>query len=319
MDGFLVIDKPAGCTSHDIVNKIRRAVGVRKVGHTGTLDPFATGVLPIAVGEGTKAIPFLDEAYKEYRAVMRIGSTTDTGDLTGRVTGEFAWQTVTEERVREAATAFVGRIRQLPPMYSAVKRNGVPLYKAARRGQIVEREPRVVTIEFLSVEEVVLPDITFSVRCSRGTYVRALATDWGELLGCGSHLRELRRTVSGRFRIDDAIPIARLPDLVNSGTFCHNLMSINEALDHLPELRLTVAGEERVRNGGQPGVDGLEGAVTSRSDGPFVVRLSREGRLVAVAELVTNPIEGKNLRLLRVFNELSPLHGQPFVVKDTLP
>src|SRR5512144_2719482 len=165
MDGFIVVDKPAGMTSHDVVNSVRRLAGMNKVGHTGTLDPFATGVLPVALGEATKAIPFLDESVKEYRAVMRLGESTDTQDCTGAVIRRGEWQGLPSARIKETARLFLGRGSQIPPMYSALKRGGIPLYRLARRGEVVHREPREIEVYSLTIDRIDLPDVAFTVRC----------------------------------------------------------------------------------------------------------------------------------------------------------
>ncbi len=313
MDGFIVIDKPAGMTSHDVVRAVRRIAGLKKVGHTGTLDPFATGVLPVALGEGTKAIPFLDEAVKEYRAVMRLGAATDTQDCTGTVTREGEWRRVTPEAVREAAALFTGRLFQVPPMYSALKRDGVPLYRLARRGEEVEREAREIEVHELVIEEVVLPDVAFRVRCSRGTYVRTLASDLGERIGCCAHLTALCRTMSGPFAIDAALSLDRLDLLGRSGELAAAVISPYAALSHLRDLPLTAAGAAKVRQGMVPAEGDYAAPPAELSRRPERVRLSRDGILVAVAEL--GATEGCGMRLLRVFNELSALHGPELVVK----
>ena len=252
MDGFLVIDKPAGLTSHDVVSRVRKVCGMKKVGHTGTLDPFATGVLPIALGEATKAIPFLDEAVKEYRAVMELGKTTATGDCTGELLRTREWYHLSPENVADTARSFIGTIRQIPPMYSALKRNGVPLYRLARRGVTVDREPREVSIHVITIVRVVLPFVEFVVSCSRGTYIRTLAEDMGEWLGCGAHLVSLRRTASGPFKVDCAVSLERLAELGASGV-TPLLLSPLEALSSLRELRVTPGGAARVKHGIVPG------------------------------------------------------------------
>ena len=197
-------------TSHDVVASVRRLAGMKKVGHTGTLDPFATGVLPVALGEGTKAIPFLDESVKEYRAVMRLGESTDTQDCTGTIIRSGAWQGITPVRIEETARLFLGRGSQVPPMYSALKRDGVPLYRLARKGEEVHREPREIEIFSLVIDRIDLPEVAFTVSCSRGVYVRTLASDLGDRLGCGAHLVELRRNASGPFTLDQAFSLEKL-------------------------------------------------------------------------------------------------------------
>lgn len=303
MDGFLIVDKPAGMTSHDVVARVRRLVHQKKVGHTGTLDPFATGVLPVALGEGTKAIPFLDESCKEYRAVMRLGEATDTQDLTGQVISRGDWSRLTPDHIEAVSRLFVGTISQVPPMFSALKRDGVPLYKLARQGMDVERQPRDIVIFSLEIERIELPDVTFSVVCSRGTYVRALAADMGDRLGCGAHLRELRRTRSGSFAIARAVTLEQLAEAVAAGKVESLAVSPLAALSPLPELVLTERGAAKIGNGVVPGVDDLEqGQDKSQHSGR--VRLSRGGRLMAVAEAVAGDAGGhvQIHRLLRVFH-----------------
>jgi tRNA pseudouridine55 synthase len=303
MDGFLVIDKAADMTSHDVVAIIRRTLGQKKVGHTGTLDPFATGVLPLALGEGTKAIPFLDESRKEYRAVMRLGEATDTQDLTGRVISRSDWQQIDPADVEAVAGEFIGTIPQIPPMFSALKRNGVPLYKLARQGADVERQPRDVEIVSLEVERIDLPDVTFNVVCSRGTYVRTLAADIGQRLGCGAHLHELRRVRSGPFVIADAVTIAQVAEAAAGNKLERLVVSPLAALDHLPEVKLTEQGGAEVGHGIVPGIDDMEVA-SDQALHVGNVRLVRCGRLVAVAEATLADNLGcvKLVRLLRVFN-----------------
>ena len=201
MNGFIVVDKPSEMTSHDVVNIIRRLTGQKRAGHTGTLDPFATGVLPLALGEATKVIQFLDEACKEYRAVMKLGETTDTQDCTGNAIDLGDWRNITPDDVTRVVSAFTGRVSQLPPMFSALKHKGVPLYKLARRGDEVIREKRDIEVFSLVIERIELPLVAFTVRCSRGTYVRTLAHDMGGELGCGAHLVSLQRTASGPFHL----------------------------------------------------------------------------------------------------------------------
>jgi tRNA pseudouridine55 synthase len=283
MHGFIVVDKPAGMTSHDVVARVRRILKIRKAGHTGTLDPFATGVLPVALGEGTKAIPFLDEGIKEYRAVMRLGIATATEDLEGEVIARRPIDGIGEPEIRSVLAAFIGTIDQIPPMYSAIKRNGVPLYKLARKGDEVEREARQVTILSLTADRIDLPLVTFTVRCSRGTYVRSLARDIGERLGCGAHLTELRRTRSGPFSLEQARTLEQLADEASSGPEQVKIIPLAAALAHLPRLTLTPDGERRVRNGIAPVPDDLETPSRLPASGGWVV-FYRGATVVAVAE-----------------------------------
>lgn len=294
LSGFFVIDKQAGVSSHDIVSMVRRAIGQKKVGHTGTLDPFATGVLPVAVGDGTKAIQFLDESEKEYRAVLRLGISTDTQDRTGSVTAEREWSHLQAEDLERLVPQFLGRLSQLPPMFSALKRDGVPLYKLARQGVEVEREPREVEIHALSFDWIRLPEACFTVRCSRGTYVRTLAYDMGEALGCGAHLLELRRTRSGLFLEAESLKIDALAAAADQSA---ELFPLDRALAHLKELSLTPEGGRKVSNGVVPEAHDFTHPLPELSPGEKV-RLYVDGRFAAVAEC--NNV--KRLRLSRVFN-----------------
>jgi tRNA pseudouridine55 synthase len=304
MDGFIIIDKPLGLTSHDVVHSVRKILNVRKVGHTGTLDPFATGVLPVAVGEGTKAIPFLDETLKEYLAVMHLGVITDTQDCTGKVLKENSFTHVNEQVLKETFSRFVGTNKQVPPMFSALKRSGVPLYKLARQGKSIYREPREIKIYSLTIEKIEMPKITFKVSCSRGTYIRTLANDIGFALGCGAHLSDLRRTMSGMFMADKAISLEMLSLLNERNCFDENLISPHDALSHLTDITLSNIGADRIRFGVIPDMECFEMSTHERLLTGEKITLSHKERLLAVAENICSPwVTGqKNLRLLRVFN-----------------
>ena len=202
--GVLVIDKPQGWTSHDVVAHVKRKLKAKKVGHLGTLDPLATGVLVLVIEGATKSSNLLDTGGKEYVATAKLGEETDTYDREGKVTASIDTSAVTEEAVRSGLDSFKGRIKQVPPMYSAIKSNGTPLYKLARKGVTIEREAREVEIYNLDVVRIDLPIVEFRALCSRGTYLRSICHDLGALLGVGAHLVELRRTASGSFSIDEA-------------------------------------------------------------------------------------------------------------------
>jgi tRNA pseudouridine55 synthase len=210
MNGILLIDKPQGMTSHDVVRRVRRLLRTRRVGHTGTLDPLATGVLPVAVGEATRIVQFLMEGDKTYRAVLKLGEITTTQDAEGEVLERRPVEGITVEAVIAAARSFAGVIHQLPPMYSALKKDGVPLYRLARQGIEVERESREVRIDRLQILDVDLPLVTLEVDCSKGTYVRTLCHDLGLALGTGAHLVALRRTRSGSFTEADCVKLEQL-------------------------------------------------------------------------------------------------------------
>ncbi len=304
MNGFIVIDKPKGITSHDVVYSVRRILGIKKAGHTGTLDPFATGVLPVALGEATKAIPFLDETTKEYFAVMHLGVTTDTQDCTGKVLRETSHDHITEDLLKETMSRFIGRINQIPPMFSALKRDGVPLYKLARQGHDIPRAPREITIFSLTLKKIDLPEVYFMVRCSRGTYVRTLANDFGEMLGCGAHLSGLRRTASGAFTLNDAITIEKLAIIKEKHQLDNCIISPHRSLSHFKDIELTDKGAAMVRNGALPDKDGFQSLPPIGLQVGEKFTLSYSERLLAVAESIFFPWSdgNRNLRLLRVFN-----------------
>jgi tRNA pseudouridine55 synthase len=232
--GFINIDKPPGITSFDVVRRIRRAAGIRKVGHAGTLDPAATGVLPIAVGEATKLIDELVDARKRYHATIAFGVATDTYDADGEMVEEHDASSLTREAVEAALAAFRGEIEQTPPAYSAVKRGGVPAYRAARKGDPHDLEPRPVTVHSLSLASFEAGDratAIVDVECSKGFYVRALAHDLGATLGCGGHLSSLSRTAVGSFLIEGATPLDEAAELLESGA--------SARLVHAPDSVLT--------------------------------------------------------------------------------
>jgi tRNA pseudouridine55 synthase len=211
-DGVLLVDKAEGMTSHDVVELIRRKLQMRRVGHCGTLDPIATGLLLITVGRGTKVQDLLMSEDKEYAGTFALGVTTDTQDRQGEVIQQRPVPALDENQVRAAFEKFRGDFYQTPPMVSAKKHGGVPLYKLARQGKVVEREPRLVHVYRYTIDRIRLPEIDFSVVCSKGFYVRTYVHDIGETLGCGAHLKSLRRTKSGRFDVANAISVAVIKD-----------------------------------------------------------------------------------------------------------
>ncbi len=205
MNGVLVIDKPASVTSHDVVSNVKKKLGAKKVGHLGTLDPLATGVLVLVIDGATKCARLLDGGNKEYAAELVLGVETDTYDSVGTVTFRGDASAVTGSAVMEALSKFTGKVQQVPPMYSSVKRNGVPLYKLARKGITVERQSKDIEIYSIEATAIALPKVSFRVVCSKGTYVRAICHDLGKALGCGAHMTSLRRTASGPFNIEGAV------------------------------------------------------------------------------------------------------------------
>jgi tRNA pseudouridine55 synthase len=301
MHGLLLIDKPSGLSSHDVVRQVRRLFKTRKVGHAGTLDPLATGVLPVAIGEGTKLLQFLLAEEKAYRATMRLGVTTDTLDSEGAELTRVDIPLDVTANLPTLLKKFMGEIEQIPPMYSALKRNGVPLYKLARAGQVVEREARRVTIKRLELLDTQLPDLTIEVECTKGTYIRSLCADLGEALGCGGHVIALRRLRTGQYPIERCVPLDQLgdlDDLVRTSAF----MSVDEALSDYPAAELVEEAANRLNNGISPEVAELTNQLSvSAGD---LVRLVFAGRLMAMARYAPERQNAKrgDFELARVFN-----------------
>jgi tRNA pseudouridine55 synthase len=248
MDGFLIINKPAEWTSHDVVAKLRGLLRETRVGHTGTLDPMATGVLPICIGRATKVANYMLETDKDYRVVMRLGATTDTQDGTGRVLTRSEARPSADEILR-VLNGMVGTQTQIPPMYSAVKVDGEPLYKAAREGRVVERKPRTVTIARLDVLGIADDEVTFDVTCSKGTYIRTLCSDAGERLGVGAYMQALERRRVGAFGIDRALTLAEVETAVRNGTIGERVVSIDDALADVPAADVDAVTADRVCHG----------------------------------------------------------------------
>jgi tRNA pseudouridine55 synthase len=249
MDGVLVVHKETGWTSHDVVAKVRHLLGATKVGHAGTLDPAATGVLPVLIGKGTRIAEYLVPWDKEYRAGLRLGETTDTQDATGTVLQRQMPGEVTRADVEEAVGRFRGEIQQTPPMYSAVKVQGVPLYRSARAGKTIARDARMVTIHELEVLAIEGSDISLRVVCSKGTYIRTLCADIGATLGVGGHLRTLERTRVGPLTLDRALTIDAVIARYALGRLADDLWSLDETLGTLPALVVDRQTAERVRHG----------------------------------------------------------------------
>lgn len=218
INGIMNIYKEAGYTSHDVVAKLRGIVKQKKIGHTGTLDPDAVGVLPVCFGNATKLCDMMTDKGKEYEALMRLGVTTDTQDMSGKILTESAVN-VGAADVERAVMSFVGGYEQIPPMYSALKVNGKKLYELAREGKEVERQPRHVDISFIRILDISLPEVRFLTGCSKGTYIRTLCADIGEKIGCGAAMAELKRTRVGNFKIEDALTLSRVEELMHSGTY----------------------------------------------------------------------------------------------------
>jgi tRNA pseudouridine55 synthase len=247
LDGVLLLDKPVGITSQAAVSAVKRLYSATKAGHTGTLDPMADGLLPVCFGEATKFSHLLIDADKEYRAVIRLGVTTTTGDMEGSITANVA-VSIARPAVEEALSGFGGDVLQTPPMYSAIKRGGKPLYRYARAGIEVERAPRLVHIRRIALEECDRDEVTILVTCSKGTYVRVLAEDIGRALGCGACLRSLRRTAVGSVRVEEALTLARLEGM-SSVERDASLRPVDMLVAGLPRVDLDAGQARMMRNG----------------------------------------------------------------------
>jgi tRNA pseudouridine55 synthase len=275
--GILLIDKPAGVTSFEVVRRARRALGTKKIGHLGTLDPLATGLLPLCLNEATKLVPYLMPEPKVYRARVRLGVTTTTQDAAGEVVATSDAMPAPEE-VYRAAAGFVGELSQVPPIYSARHYQGERAYRRARRGQTVELAPQTVTVYELTVDEVAFPEFSFTVKCSQGTYVRTLAQDLGEALGCGAHLAALRRLAVGPFRVDEALPLATLNE-VSREELATRIIPLTACLPGLRPVAVAAA-EARLLRQGQL----LRRPAEDLRDGEQV-RVLNDAELVAVARV----------------------------------
>ena len=219
LSGILVVDKPAGISSAKVVAIVKKALSAKKVGHAGTLDPFATGVLVCCINKATKLAQFFLQSKKKYIALVHLGVETDTQDLTGNITSESNKVHFSENKIRSVFKRFEGKIEQFPPVFSALKHKGVPLYKLARKGKPVQKPSRSVFISYIDILDINLPFVRFEVLCSSGTYVRTLCSNIGTSLGCGGHLKELRRTESSQFSIQDAVSVSELENSQNTGRF----------------------------------------------------------------------------------------------------
>ena len=245
MDGIVIVDKPQGWTSQDVTARLRRVFGTRRIGHGGTLDPMATGVLPVFVGRATRAVEFFEHAEKTYETVLRLGITTDTEDMTGTVLTEEN-VSFTEEQLQETLAAFRGEILQVPPMYSALKVNGQKLCDLARKGKTVERQPRPITIHELTLVERGENTLRLRVRCSKGTYIRTLCKDIGEKLDCGGCMESLRRVAAGEYTTREAVPLQTLLDTEKPEKY---LRGVDTMFRNYPAVTLTANQETRCRNG----------------------------------------------------------------------
>ena len=278
MDGIVIVDKPQGWTSQDVTARLRRVFGTRRIGHGGTLDPMATGVLPVFVGRATRAVEFFEHAEKTYETVLRFGITTDTEDMTGTVLTEEN-VSFTEEQLQETLAAFRGEILQVPPMYSALKVNGQKLCDLARKGKTVERQPRPVTIYELTLVERGENTLRLRVRCSKGTYIRTLCKDIGEKLGCGGCMESLRRVAAGEYTTREAVPLQTLLDTEEPEKY---LRGVDTMFRNYPAVTLTANQETRCRNGNAFSVSLAPGTYRAYSQaGEFLMLAKVDGGVMS--------------------------------------
>jgi tRNA pseudouridine55 synthase len=301
--GVLILDKPEGPSSAQAVHSVKKILGARKVGHLGTLDPFASGVLPMGVNEGTKIAGVLLAAQKHYEGVIGLGTATETQDRAGGIVSVRPVPPLNRQLLEDLQAAFTGNLRQIPPMYSALKQNGVRLYELARRGESVPRQAREITVQRLDLRQIDETEIAFQVVCSKGTYVRTLAADMGEFLGCGAHLKTLRRLACGSLTLDRAVSLDELERLEEQKQVA--LIPLSDALGHLPKVCVDAETSARVRMGQQE----VLAELMPPQHGETVARLvDEQGALVALVHL-TGAGGQIDWRLLRVFkSEGPPLH-----------
>jgi len=298
LSGVLVVDKPAGPTSFHVVQRIRKITGVKKVGHAGTLDPMATGVLTVCLGRATKLVPFIQNGPKVYLGRMVLGMTTDTDDITGQVTAKRLNVRLNPEDIVNTAHEFIGRIEQVPPAYSAVKFGGRPAYRLARRGEKVSLKSREVVIHELVLTEIQPPLVTFRVRVSKGTYIRSLVADMGRRLNIGACLESLRRLASEPFTLDKALTLAEVEALAEAGELADHVITPDQALSFfMPEVRVTGELKRTVENGRPLPLSSLDDF--EPQPGPVRIRTADEN-LLAVYEY--NPPDR-----IRAFECLTPV------------
>ncbi len=294
VSGVLVVDKPVGLTSHDVVQIIRRGTGIRRAGHTGTLDPRASGVLVVLIGPAVRLSEYVSAADKRYQATMRLGTSTDTYDAEGTITRTSSTDDITEEQFGEILKNYEGEIEQVPPPFSAVKVKGRKSYDRARKGEEVDLKPRKIHVYKLEILEWAPPETVLDVYCSSGTYVRSLANDLGEDLGTGAYLIGLRRTKSGRFTLRDAVPLRQLQDAFLTGEWYRYLIPAAEALGDWPGLELDSEQVEKVRHGHRiPAaddalvlIDPASHPYASEENYGLVRAITDQGDLVAIIEFI---------------------------------
>lgn len=290
MNGIILVDKPQDWTSHDVVAKLRGVLHERRIGHSGTLDPLATGLLVAFVGRATRAVEFAEADSKEYLAGLRLGVSTDTQDITGNIVAESA-ALPDEAALREALGRFIGDIEQIPPMYSAIKIGGKKLYELARRGESVERAPRKITVSAIDIAGRDGDDYILNISCSKGTYVRTLCSDIGEALGCGACMSSLRRTRAGVFSVDDAHSLADIEAAVREGRLSDIILPVDTLFTSFPKLTVSQSAAKRLKNGNIIKISAEDGEYKVYSDSDEFLLLGR--------------VEGGKLKTIKSFYEVS--------------
>ena len=301
--GIILIDKNENETSFDVVKKIKKITGQKKVGHAGTLDPFATGLLILLIGQGTKLSPYIMSGTKKYRATLRLGVETDTMDPTGRVVGSHHVPAFDPDYIQEATRCFIGDIEQIPPAFSAVKYEGKRAYELARKGVRVELNKRTVTIHTLDIIKDESPFLTIEVCCSGGTYIRSLASDIGKRLGTGAHLKALRRLSSGSFRVNDALDSTDIGSSLNETPLEDKMISLRDALPDMVELQVKDGTAEKIRKGARPTRQDMDPVSGLSVDYEGYIKLVNGMDLIAVMKV--NHLPGKStdwIETLRVFH-----------------
>jgi len=283
LDGILNINKPAGKTSYGVVAVVKRWSGEKRVGHAGTLDPDATGVLPVCLGKGTRIVEYLMDTTKAYRAEIELGTATDTYDASGKITGKGDPSGIDAARLESALGPFRGAIQQTPPMFSAIKHRGRPLYALARAGLEVERKSRTVKVHRLELTAWNPPVATLEIECGKGTYIRSLAHDLGQALGCGAHIKTLARTRCGLFKIEDAVSLSQLEEAFRGGYWQRYIYPIDAVLRDYRAVVVDEAAEDAIKKGGLVALEGGENPPAGQDISPRYCRAySRDGRFLGI-------------------------------------
>ena len=307
-EGVLVLDKPAGMSSTEVVERVKRLWRVKKAGHGGTLDPFATGVLPLCLGRGTKIAQFILEGDKEYEGLFELGLVTETYDVTGEVLARHPVPEISQEEIQRVFDSYVGVIEQAPPAFSAAKLHGRPLYKYAREGLKVKKPPKKVEVLLFEALQYDPPLVRFRIYCSKGTYIRSLVHEVGQRLGCGATLIELRRLRKGPFTLEQAVSLAQLEDEIKEGRGEQYLIPVSEALNFIPAVTVNHELARRIRQGRPLRISSLANMlrlqkVLQKPRVPWLRLVTPEGSLVAVLEYPQNLDRSENVKIVRVFPE----------------